>query len=187
MEGTDHDGRHLPFRRRSGLPGADPAELRALRRRDERRVEPRRTRTLFDPGDQRVETIPGGGDRIHRTCQGNRNRRGGEKRRNADLRDLRARRIRRRAFGRRDDGFPAAENVRRNDAADQEDRPRSGADAEHIRAVQHAVDGQGQRDQGDRMQSARVAELPVRIEGAEGEFHRYRDQSDARRRSRSAA
>ena len=68
------------------------------------------------------------------TCQGNRNRRGGEKRRNADLRDLRARRIRRRAFGRRDDGFPAAENVRRNDAADQEDRPRSGADAEHIRA-----------------------------------------------------
>ena len=81
----------------------------------------------------------------------------------------------------------AAENVRRNDAADQEDRPRSGADAEHIRAVQHAVDGQGQRDQGDRMQSARVAELPVRIEGAEGEFHRYRDQSDARRRSRSAA
>ena len=87
----------------------------------------------------------------------------------------------------RDDGIPAAEDVCRDDAAHQEDRPRGSPHAQHIGPVQHAADGQGQRDQGHRVQPARVAQLPVRVEGTEGELHRHSDEDHARHRARRAA
>lgn len=38
LAGTHDNGRYLPFRRRGGIPRADPSELRTLGRGDERRA-----------------------------------------------------------------------------------------------------------------------------------------------------
>ena len=55
---------------------------------------------------------------------------------------------------------------------------RIAASAADPRPVQHPVPGEGQRGERDRVQPARLAELPVRLEGPARELHRARHRGD---------
>ena len=54
-------------------------------------------------------------------------------------------------------------------------RPRIAEGARHHRPVQHPVRGEEQRRQGDRVQPARLAQLPVRLQGARRQLRRRGD------------
>ena len=103
---------------------------------------------------------------------GGRVRRGRRRRAARALGDQRARRERRRALGRRDPGPAAADALHRDHSAHQEDRRRGGARARDHRSLQHAVPGAAQRGQGDRVQSARLAQLSLRLQGDRVELRR---------------
>ena len=53
-----------------------------------------------------------------------------------------------------------------------------GQEPQHQRPVQHPVPGQGQPGHGHRVQPAGVAQLPLRVQGAQAQLHRRRGAGD---------
>ena len=144
-------GRHQRLCRQGRFPGAGSSQLRAFGRGNECLLQPGRAGTLPATGGKRLEETSGGGEPVHRACQGSGNGCRGAERGNRCLRHQRTHRVCRRALRRCHYPVPAAETVCGDGAPHQAHQPRDSPRAEHLRPVQYPVSRQGQRHQGNRM------------------------------------
>ncbi len=158
LEAPGHAGRRpagvegAPQRRRGRgvrpghrLPRPYPAVLRPERGRDDHRLQRPGPRPVPEEGVARLAGVSGRHLEVHPQRQGDRDGRRRRPGRGRRLGHRRARRERRRPFGRRDDGPAAAEALHRDHPPHPGDRRAHRPGAGHHRAVQHPVHRQGQR------------------------------------------
>ncbi len=157
-----HGGRYGRASRR--ISGAGAAELRAERGGHERCA--RGKRTVAHPGtrERRVARASGGRLEIRDARPRSRDRRRRRQGRARLVGDQRTHRRCRRSQWRCHARPAAADVVHRDDTPREADRGRSRACARHHRPVQHAISREAQCSESDRVQPARVAQFPVRLQ-----------------------
>ena len=170
------------------LPGARAAELCPERRGHERRARAARAAAPFS-------LAPSASHRITRSSSRSSRPHAREieidavadKGKHRAVGHLRAHRECRRAQRRRHHGAAAPDALPADDSPRPADCRRACERTGHHRPVQRAVHRQEQRRQGDRMQSARVAQPAVRQQGSWRQFRRRGDAPHAWRGRRASA